>query len=110
MPGAKLDQRIEIRSIPPVQLRHQSLQRMPLEDPGAAFAHGAHIGKDRHLRIQVDAALLPDQPERTAPAQPDLIDMGRAAPDGTQRYFASAPPFCQVEPGLLGIVVNEKRA
>ncbi len=78
--GHVFAQRLELGPLPALLLRLDAVDRLLREELQRRAVDAAHIGQDVQRARQLDAAGQLDQPERTAPAQPDAIELHLSAP------------------------------
>ena len=73
-------ERLELAALAGAPLRVAVGQRVALQERDRLVARAADVGQHRHLAVRRQHDLLPDQPERPAPAQPQPVEAGDAAP------------------------------
>jgi hypothetical protein len=91
-----------------VDLLHQTLDRLPREDPCALFVDDADVGQDSHRRVDRQRALLPGEPEASPPAQPELVDPRDAAADRDERKRRRALAAGELDPRPIVLALFEQ--
>ncbi len=87
----QLAQGVELGALAGLELGLQAEGGVAGEEPDRLVLHRRDIGRDGDHPLGRLGDLLPDQPERAAPARPDPLDLALAAPRGRQLEYAPRP-------------------